>query len=288
MSGLNNPFAQPEAIDGGQTARDIAAVYEANRRSKPDASYEIGAVAMKDVIAAEAVQTRETPGLEVFQGLCEYEAFEDAFASSTKMFNRVGLIVPSPQEFIDAGVDFQRLAEFYTHMENPEIVIAPWGVVKDIWWDLYEALIKDKSILNHPLKGTGLAISDDARNRWEHFESQTLADSRSNEKEHQYMLDYRWSIRLISGQDTPPNKGELVRIMSKHPTINEYLALQARRIQDGKPPVDMSTTGDWSTWLAGNHNGASPFGLFDRGHVTIGTMPHSMVDEYMGIRTPQW
>ena len=59
------------------------------------------------------------PKLEQIKNIEARQNIEEAFATSEKIFKMIGLTPPTPQDFTDAGVDFEDLAKGY-HKSNPE------------------------------------------------------------------------------------------------------------------------------------------------------------------------
>ena len=77
-------------------------------------------------------------------------AFESAFQDTTKLFDRISVSAPRPEDLESGGVEFYKLAELYEDMEQqglePQIVIAPHQDNQSMWTDLYGELVNDKDL----------------------------------------------------------------------------------------------------------------------------------------------
>lgn len=168
--------------------------------------------------------------------------FLESIARTTELCSQVGLRVPTIDELIGGGIDFVDLADEYGLMQGlkqePELVVAPQYMIVD------EAM----GIFNPG----ELDIQEDIVMRWEQFIGTSCFTGTLVEGSGTH--DF-WSVRVIPATPSPTHLGynyhgagptnEKIEQFS-HPTIPEYLILQARCLR-GDKLLDLTTF----TWLAG-------------------------------------
>lgn len=192
--------------------------------------------------------------------------FVDAHRAAELLFARLGLTVPTPQEFVDAGVDWQALTDGCRSLEaegsDPQLLVTPMLPLGESsaesagrsWRDLYALLAADSSIASNPLRarpdGHGLQLGaavgvDDA------IRELSAQETAAVEKTHRSVEDELgifWNVSVVALADTA-SQGNVPYLAAAgdHLWPSEYLALQALRIVAGKTPIDQYS---W-TWLQG-------------------------------------
>lgn len=263
-----NPFRHPEAIDGGVEAAEIHRVFEKNMVKVKS---EIGAKALEERVheAVDAHQSDKSTfelDLQILDELVEdynvSEGMKEVFLSTEKLFERVNVTPPTPQEFMRRGIDFTAMGEAWRTMFeeglNPQIIIAAYPKKPHHWNELYDDLSQDWSLRN----SSGLlSMADEIIKNWNKFSEVPLTSAgrgpnlrlvRSEfHHEDKWGTDQTpglmWTIRIVSGTAEPTlcNTGYYDR--KTHLSLSEYLTLQALIIQDDKEmPVDRKS----ETWLA--------------------------------------
>lgn len=293
-----NPFIDPIAIDGGRDAQELAEISRANIENSvvtKEFAVETGVAGLKDVVEQEADVAREKGllGSAALNKIVDHERrehFEKAFESKRMLYERIGLIMPTPEDFENEGMDFAALAERFPEMGNtdfpPEIVITPRYLDFGAWSKLYKDLANDKSLPTSYLYASGLDIDRNAIINWTHLEEQAINESNDMQLVDASLDDdmHRpaWSLRLIPSGQTGDDLGIASNGEAWNPSISEYLAVQAGRIQVGKTPLDYTFS---ETWLAGtlNNEEAMFAGKFYDNHVSI--QPYPVGREYRGIGT---
>ena len=252
--------------------------------------------------AATALRNRQSgktdlppdEGLEAIFSPDAKVAFEVAFDNTQQLFDRIGLELPSPEQFSGAGVDFAHLGAEFERMEDeglqPKIIATVHGLGASVWRTLYENLQND-SIVNRDgtIKNGGLYIDSTVAENWNKLDQvppTVLGVPYTGTNTH--TAHAAWTIRLVPGTDRPTNTNVDHAVNNgTHPTITEYLTLQANCLQERRPPIDSNT---W-TWLNGTFgNGQAPLGawLSDYGQVRV---YWSYVDyryAALGSRLPVW
>ena len=223
----------------------------------------------------------EYSALEAIDNPETLKAFEDMFRIEKALFDRIDIDLPTPDE-LETTFDFARLAGIYERMKEkglePRIVLAPIANDYDFFWrNLYNQLGNDNS---NSLSYEGLIINNEIKSLWSE-----LADIPSNQidaynnKNFPYYLKRSpsgdstvWTLRLFPGTNRAPNIPHVSVPFSEqnHPTIEEYLTMQATILQDAGTPVDSIDTNDvhGSTWLSGHfpdsiRTTAAPYGYWD-------------------------
>ena len=270
---------------------------EAGRVVSDEFTGDVAKKSLKDLLQRETEEI-EKSSIESFATIEDKdtkEDFEIAFQDTELLFSRATLETPSPAEFKEAGVDFADLARKYIEMVrsnlDPQIVIAPVHGDYEVWEGLFKGLADDSSIPANPLrqgKDRGLYIAEDIKKAWWHLDTAPKDDTPVVYIEDgQWPDGVQWTIRLIpEGADSVRSK----HWKSKHPTIAEYLTLQANIIKKGQYPVDYQTP----TWLDGVYNGSSgsgiqryAIGMYGSNEVKIDYVTDPTgVSTHIGVRPP--
>jgi len=285
------------------TLTEVTTMHETalSHRSAEDlaaAGADLGALAAATALRNEQSGTINLPpneGLEVIANKNIKQAFETAFDTSQQVFDYISMTVPSPEQFHEAGVDFARIADEYEHMENeglePQLVVAPHHGSLDTWQDLYTSLTEDPAT---PLKkqsdGNGLWVSDDVANAWADLDK--LPDDIPlpvvTMDDYSKYMDVSWTLRIIPGTNKPTNTNvDHDTNNAVHPTIAEYLTMQAARFQNAEQPVD----GDSWTWLNGTFgSGRAPCGRWGSGRGQVYVLWDDVGNraDGLGSRLPVW
>jgi len=289
------------------TLAEVTSLHEtALSRQSPEAlaaaGADLGALAAATALRHEQAGRLAQPvaeGLDGIENPAVRDSFEQTWDQAEQLFERISLVPPDPEQFETAGVDFARLANEYERMKDeglePEIVIAPQNLSLEDAKRLYAHLTDDTAIPNNPLKqqsdGNGLWVNDDVAAAWNTLVSTAPRDTDGIEPPHH--LDnggYAWTIRLIPGTDKPTDTNvDHATNDAVHPTMSEYLTLQATRIQTGRPPVDGSTY-TWLNGTFGDGNGQAPRGRWDSGdgQVRVGWGGVGNRHDVLGSRLPVW
>lgn len=187
-------------------------------------------------------------------------AFERSIAESGMLYERIGVITPSIAELVLGGIDFTDLASIYQAEDDarytPELVLAPVDLPLSRAKNLFLGLCRDITIPNNQLKKNGLLVTGQIADNWARLTGPSvLPNTRLIASAAE---DRLWSLRIMPGTpyavETGVNHaGEdengLPTVSPDHPTILEYLTLQALRIQAGNKLLD--ARGEDGTWLAG-------------------------------------
>lgn len=181
-------------------------------------------------------------------------AFITAFRETEQLFNRIGTEPPALEEF--AIEDLTHLFSSYEEMQAegllPQIVLTSAHFGLNEARALYEHLRRDSTIKNNPLGERPISahLIDIYMHR---YPRATLPP-----QDCPCIID--WSLRLIPGKSIEFDSEQAGYFGStgnyfapippkNHPTIGEYLTLQARLIQAGRPTLDDSSY----TWLSSHY-----------------------------------
>ncbi|MCL2037763.1 hypothetical protein FWG95_02035 [Candidatus Saccharibacteria bacterium] len=177
------------------------------------------------------------------------ETFEEAFYDFGRLYDMVdnGSSMPSPDDFAASGYDFAELVRQY--QEGDVIVIANQAMDLDKLYKLYEKLC------------IGLRMDEEAASSWQSLALDSLPKTVKT-------ASNSWTIRIIPGEDPLPWKNGAYDKYQNHPTVIEYLLLQAHKKQKGQPCVDRhilepDPNNTYYTWLQGNDRtrlGGAPHG----------------------------
>ncbi len=276
---------------------EAIAAFERAQAASGKVTRSLGEQAMSDMVAtlaarAQAAREAKTlPGQTGLESIISPEVravFEKAFYATSRLFERIGIAAPTPEDLAGRGIDFIELARQYQAEKaaghEPEIILAPYVDLLN-WQGLYRNLENNASV-NHDgrIKNGGLYVNDDVKQAWS-----TLAIPEVIPGEEGVMRDksYTWSLRLIPGTSAPTEVNvDHAKSHAHHPTIPEYLTLQALRLQANEQPIDGATY----TWLAGTFNtGArAPHGNWSRddGRVNVFWDGVGYRFDYLGSRVP--
>ena len=247
------------------------------------------------------------------------DTLTDMFTHEGVLFSKIGLEVPSPLAFTEAGVDFARLSKAWGAMleldMQPELVIAPVLPIKE-WKAVFQAL-QDDPYINHDdgIRNGGLKIAHEVAGSW---------DGLQNHGNSVQIKGNRWDVCVMTGTDQPPLNqinhfgkdyrsdiyfsdeltssaramGLDVSNLSSHmihPTISAYLTLQANRffansyLGSATPPVDNAES---NTWLHGTTTDRTqaPRACWygGDGQVRVILSRVTLKREYIGVRLPVW
>jgi hypothetical protein len=283
----------------------IARVDDAYERALTDQgelTSEIGGVALEALIDEDMANARAQgmPTGKALEAILNAETrgvFTDAFNETNQLFNRLNVEIPTPDDLVASGINFEHYSEIYEDMErdnlDPVLILAPSLLVHQ-WTEFYAQLTNEDAInpdVRGHLANGGLSISSDAYSYWDKFAKVdstlpqvTLDGGRSSNS----LSCPPWTLRLIPGESLPQVTD--VPYGGIEPTVHEYLTLQARALQAGKPPVDI----DSSTWLQGTakYMGqmVAPCASFNQGsgEICVRLDDVRSQDYFTGTRYPQW
>ncbi len=223
--------------------------------------------------------------------------FKHTFASTEKLFARIGLTPPTAEELTGSGIDLSHLADVYETMQanslEPRIVLSPTTLSIDQAKDLFNDLTSDKTIPNNPLQqredGNGLFINPDVTKHWSELTSPDLLPN--DLPIHTSADGTSWSIRIIPGTPEPThtNIAHNNPAYPDKPTITEYLSLQANLIQEGQQPIDAG----FYTWLQGTFGDNGSFAPLGRwgsydGQVYLYWVETDVRGDDLGVRLLRW
>jgi hypothetical protein len=228
----------------------------------------------------------------------------DTYQTTEKLFARIGLVPPpfDVMTLAKAGIDPLHLGNEYNRMHQegrqPELVLSPLLLAQQ-WRNIYTALTADTTIPNNPLKeqddGHGLYINDEVNAAWDDLNfipggvpvinTDTIAAA-------------PWTLRVIPGTPKPTQTNidhngnykdgtQLPNVA--HPTVNEYLTLQATLIQNGEPPIDAQTW-SWLDGTFGDNSSRAPSGRWvpGDGRVVLSCGGVGGRSGSLGVRVPVW
>ena len=299
----NNPFQSPGNFSP-RIAAEVAAAYKHNVECglmpSTDLADSVSVQSLGNLIKNATVEARDTnkPGLCEFSMLENPEmikVFESSFKASEALFDLIDIAIPTPEECIVAGIDIKELAFCYSKMETdglkPELVLSP-NLDASTWCELYEELVNEPAVVRYDrLKGEGgLRLQPLVTENWDELtepDSTVLAITSDNVEN-----PYSWTLRLIPGTVDPTEVGVgHSHNQAVHPTIGEYLTLQATLIRANLEPLDSDTT---YTWLNGSYishftnTAIAPYGNWGpiTGIVNINCSGAGHISEGKGTRYP--
>jgi hypothetical protein len=220
--------------------------------------------------------------------------------ATEELFARIGLTTPPINVIMSlarAGADPLHLGNEYNRMHQeghqPELVLSP-RLPSAQWRNVYTSLTADPAIPNNPLKeqddGHGLYINNEVEAAWDNLDFVPEGVLVIND----------WTLRLIPGTPKPTQmdidhagnykdgSGQIMQFQGVgHPTVNEYLTLQAIRIQSGQSPIDAQTW-SWLDGTFGNNGSRAPDGRWNsgRGRVVVGCNGVGFRSGRLGVRVP--
>lgn len=164
------------------------------------------------------------------------ERFERVFLAVREIAGWIGLDVPQPETFTDAGVDLARLGSELD--ADPELmpVPAPHGLGAAAWQRLFARAAGASGAPVESGKELSLMLAHEVEREFETLDRLPQAPS----------VD-RWTLRLIPAGPAPAVLG-LSFEHGPHATLPEMLMLQLTRAVLGDPLVDTRSF----TWLAGS------------------------------------
>ncbi|MFZ1258142.1 MAG: hypothetical protein WAQ25_01610, partial [Candidatus Saccharimonas sp.] len=196
-----------------------------------------------------------------------------------RFFGRAGITMPTTQEFVDAGINFEDIATVYAQEKDaghePQMVVAANGLSLETWRqlcrDIGKASAKESASSERPklliYAKYGIITNWSILTDLSHLPG---AGANSRVMTHQGIP---WTIRIIPGTPAPTvTEVDHAYKEAQHPTISDYLTLQAIRCELGEAAVDpvvdpaLETAFPYSTWLAGDFvNGTqAPYGSISR------------------------
>jgi hypothetical protein len=233
---------------------------------------------------------------------------------ATQLFEPLGLVTPTTSELETQGIDFKRLNERYAAMEaagaEPELVLAPSLALAE-WRTVFKNLQDDPSVnTDGRIKNDGLWLADDVANNWDSLMNQadngTTATTSDGTQWHVALVPGTPKPSVVSidakGKDSSGNITPLLQARNTayrdvplqeatlHPTIADYLTLQAGRLAMNQLPVDSETY----TWLQGTFRVGNDlraprgFWLPDVGRVGLYWDEVDLRVDYLGVRLPVW
>lgn len=284
------------------TLAEVTAMYEAAlaRRSPEDLAAtgaDLGALAASEALRNQRegrIDVLAGSGFDVITNPATRHSFETAYDAHVQFFNYIGISMPDSDQFTESGIDFAHLANEYERMENeglePQVVMALQGLGANSWKSLYVELQNDSAV-NHDgrIKNGGLYLDSRIAENWNKFDQiPDAVPSVLYDGVGAHTTRAGWTIRLIPGTEGPTNTDVNHNANDAiHPTIAEYLSLQAVRLQAEQPPIDPNTL----TWLNGTFdNGRAPGGFWRSGYgqVYVFWYRASLSDGFLGVRLPVW
>ena len=240
------------------------------------------------------------------------------YAEATKLlsdllFDKIGISVPSLNEFQTFGVNFQRLSTAYETMHQldlqPQLVIAPMLPLAS-WKELFQKLYGDPIVnADGRIKYGGLWVSDEVVRSWDGLQGSKFTLS----------PDIGWQVLVIPGTTRPsvtnvnhtgmhPGRRGRTKVADTlteyyrqldittversaniHPTIPAYLTMQASHLLGNIEPTD----GNTYSWLEGqfyHDKWMAPEGNWDtnNGRVVLGNFRVECRLSELGVRLPVW
>ena len=302
---MANPFIDRNALTP-RLAEEVAGAYKYNveRGFVPSATLtqEVNVTGLDNEIKAAIAEAAANPRFS-FDGLGQIKnpetkrIFETSFATSERIFERIDLTVPTPEQLSDDGIDLGALGAIYEQMVlddlEPAIVLSPnLGLLR--WKLLYMDLVNDKVVnADRRLSGDGLAVYTEVAAWWDELALPSMGvpvvHAINDELGEQGLVG--WTLRLIPSTQEPTHLNvPQSHNNAEHPTVGEYLSLQAARIQNLQTPIDSSGT---NTWLKGSFNSdgiswRSPVVYLASQQVMIGYIYTDQIYEPLGTRLPVW
>lgn len=252
-------------------------------------------------VALPYEEQREAPLLDMIDNEATRAAFEHAIAAAEKLYARIELTTPTIPHLISKGVDFTHLASIYEAKERefntPELVLVPLEMPLVMVQRLFSRLRKDTSIPNNPLRidgdDDGLVVAHQLKINWGYMAGLTaLPNACIIAGKNEFDI---WSLRIVPGSPHPPvedvdyegvdDQGILVS-SPDHPTVVEYLMLQALRVQEGNKLVDRGDRGTWlkSEFTTGSSVNTGVCGSYKSGQVRLGLATKQNSHAGQGIR----
>ncbi len=161
-----------------------------------------------------------------------------------------GPVPPEPEDFAEAGVDFEALGE--TLVRDPSLlpVPAPHGMGAEAWAALFSRAARQQGspfAEAAPLVFAAEALSDFALLDAVPDPRTPVVERPGPDPSGGRRDVVRWTLRLVPAEAAPPVLG-LSFDHGPHPSLPEMLTLQLARVASGEDPVDARSF----TWLAGS------------------------------------
>ena len=303
---MSNPFLSPKAFNPDLAAK-VAEAYERNHERgltvDPSCVDKIGVNGLASRIKADTAGSKSRIsdiiiGVDQILDPDTRRAFLDRFTETERLFARLDMAAPTVEQCIDAGVDLPALAAAYERMQcnglSPEIVLSPQLELSG-WLMLYENFADDPIVNDDKrIEGGGLFASHSVKASWHKLTAPPdgipviLAPSCGSDDDGMRA----WNLRLIPGTPKPT----MVNVNHSyngavHPTVSEYLSLQAVRLQAHQEPID-SRTHTWLNSDCSNSSGAqgAVCGDWDEGGgvIYLQWRELSYRRSYTGARLPEW
>ena len=301
---MSNPFLDRRTFNP-EIATRVGYAYDRNvdkgLAAGTDFATDVSTQSLGNVIKGATIDAKanSNTGLTALDQISNPEtkrAFEDSFAATERLFSRLDLAVPTAEQCADCGINMIALGDEYDRMQNaglePEIILSP-NLDLASWHELYRGMQEDPLVNSYgELKDGGLVIGDMVASLWDSLlilpaGVQTVTMPRHRIEPTNTELN--WSLRLIPGAlkstNTNVDHGHNNAI---HPTVGEYLSLQAAHILSHRTPVDGDADG---VWLSGRSvTGQAPIGVWgpSSGRVGLFTTNTSVKDATLGTRMPVW
>ena len=294
---MPNPFIHKNAFTP-ELVTKVAEAYDRNQKNRAGAfADDISARSLADVIKANiaGAKNRDSAtraGFDQLSNLHTREIFESSFAMSDQLFSRIGLTIPTPEQCIDAGINLGIVGTVYERMSKsglkPEIVLSPVLSI-DSWLKLYGNLeYYNTASMIGLLRNEVLFIAPSAARSWDELTILPSCVPAIDSCD----ADITWSLRLIPGTSEPtvPEVDHLYN-HGTHPTVSEYLSLQANRLQVGQDPIDCRS----NTWLNGQYTDRfgtryAPMGFWNSVERSVGIRGLAPDPQFStpGARPPEW
>ena len=301
-----NPFLNRQAFNPDIAAR-VEHAYNRNVDSGrvPSGVFtdDVSVVGLEGVVKKVTKEAKASNGayatsFDQLVSLDTKRAFETSFEIAKQIFDRINLAIPTVEECALAGIDLGALGEAYEQMQadglEPAIVLAP-NLDLVSWHDIYKDLEEDIAVnRDDHIENGGLSVDNIVDGEW----AKLVTPPNDVPVVSAHDGEHSWTLRLIP---STPQPAETVvdhdYNEAAHPTISEYLSLQAARLQTSQDPLDA----DRYTWLnnstvrAGNHIIQAPVGYWEsgeswsnRGWVSICQINASHRTGRLGVRPPVW
>ena len=302
---MPNPFLSPKAFNPDLAAK-VAEAYERNQRNSRAFDILTGNLSVRSlagIIKEGTVKAKKdrAAGLAGFDQLSSPDVrhnFEETFTAAEELFGRIDLAIPTIEQYISAGTNLGVLSTCYEHMKDeglePTAVLSP-NLDLISWKQIYHSLKVDLEVNGlGPLSSNELSVASLMVDQWDN--AATLPDSVPTvplpHTESYIGETLHWSLRLIPGTSRSGTSVGRGYSQSVHPTVGEYLSLQAIRLQAHQKPLDTHT----STWLNGsfdviwNNDPVTPIGYWDLNSkcLSISLANISRQDGDIGARSPAW
>lgn len=298
----SNPFMSPENFNP-RIAKEVRTAYKSNFDRSPTSNITdvevTGVRGLGDAVKSAITESKRTlgstiAGFEQIDNLETMEAFQARFAIAEKLYERINVTIPTVNQCTNAGIDLGLFSNTYEHMKarglEPQIVLAPNLCLED-WDKLYNSL-RDDVVANSRgyLAKDPLSIALSTARVWAKLSElpSSIPVIAS------FDTAVVWSLRIIPGTPMAPvldvdhscNEGT-------HPTVTEYLSLQAMRVEAQEVPLDGGMRAN--TWLNQEYRDQydvlyAPHGFWNSEDCSVGIGAISPDPAFTapGARLPVW